>query len=432
MFTHFKQLTWKASLFSTAMSLLTFTVVLAASGDLDTTFDTDGRVTTDIGVGSFDSITGIAIQPDGKIVVSGISNDNFVLARYNLDGALDSTFSFDGKQITNFGGIDGTEDVAIQSNGKIVVTGTRCLGAGWPNGNCDTAIARYNPGGALDTTFSGDGKLTTDFGGGTNGTWSGVAIRPDGKITVAGYMRNGSNFDFAVYRYNANGTLDTTFSGDGMVNVGFSSGPEDLATDLVLQPNGKIVVGGVSCDDVAFNNCDFAVIRLNTNGSLDTTFSSDGRQVINFGGVVDLPDGIALQSDGKIVLAGFKETPTESYFALARLNTDGTLDTTFKGTGKVITGFGAGSGAHGHDIRIQSDGKILVVGLAKGNFAMARYNSDGGLDTAFSLDGRAMVNFGFDDVGWVIALQPSDGKYVLAGYIDDGTQRDFALARVLP
>ena len=434
MFTQFKHLAWKASLLATAMSLLVHTIALAAPGDLDPTFSGDGKVLTDISAGSIDSVGGMAIQPSGKIVIAGTSNDNIVSVRYNSNGALDATFSGDGKVITNFGGSESTEDVAIQSNGRIVVTGTSCLTGGWPDGDCDAVLARYNPNGSLDPTFSVDGKVRTDFGGGTNGTWSGLAVQGNGKIVVAGYMHNGANFDFVVYRYNADGALDTTFSGDGRVNIDFPSGPEDLATDLVLQ-SGKIVVGGVSCDSVGvpgpWENCDFAVLRLNPNGSLDTTFSGDGRQVINFGGS-DLPDGIALQASGKIVLAGNKVTPTESYFAVARLNVNGALDTTFNGTGKVVTSFGTGSGAQGRDVRIQADGKIIVVGHARGNFAAARYNTDGTLDTTFSADGRMSVNFGFEDAGWVIALQPSDGKYVLAGHRDDGTQRDFALARVLP
>lgn len=432
MFIFFKRLTWKASLLATVFSLL-FSVALAASGDLDTTFSGDGRVITDINAGSFDFAGGITVQSNGKITVAGASNDNFAVLRYLSNGTLDTLFSADGKVLTNFGGADGAEDLAIQSNGKIVVTGTSCLTGNWPDGDCDAVLARYNPNGALDTTFSVDGKLRTDFGGGTNGTWSGMAVGADGKITVAGYMHNGANFDFVVYRYTANGALDTTFSGDGMVNINFPTGPEDLATDLAIQ-SGKIVLGGVSCDVVGaapWQNCDFAVARLNANGSLDTTFSGDGRQVINFGGL-DLSDGIALQSDGKILLAGNKETPTDSFFALTRLNPNGALDPTFRGTGKVLTSFGAGSGAHGSDVRVQADGKILVVGRAKGNFALARYNTDGTLDTTFSGDGRVLVNFGFDDIGWVIGVQPSDGKYVLAGRRDDGTQSDVALARVLP
>lgn len=433
MFTRFKRLTWTASLLAAALSLLAFTVALAAPGDLDTTFSGDGRVVTDINAGSFDSVGGIAVQSNGKIVVVGTSNDNFAVVRYNSNGALDTTFSGDGKAFTNFGGVETTEDIAIQSDGKIVVTGTSCLTGSWPDGNCDVVVARYNSNGRLDTTFSGDGKLRTDVGGGTNGTWSGVAVQGNGKIVVAGYMHNGANFDFAVSRYTAKGALDTTFSSDGKVNIDFPSGPEDLATDLVLQ-SGKIVLGGVSCDVVGawpWQNCDFAVLRLNPNGSLDTTFSGDGRQIINFGGI-DLPDGITAQSDGKIVVAGYKETPTDSYFALTRLNANGTLDTTFKRTGKVTTAFGAGSGAHGRDVKLQADGKIIVVGHAKGNFAVARYNTNGTLDTTFSGNGRMSIDFGFNDFGWVIALQPSDGKYVLAGRLDDGTQMDFGLARILP
>src|SRR6185436_17620437 len=118
MLIYLKTVLYKAVLLSMVLGLLGFTIALAAPGGLDTTFDGDGRVTTDIAGGSFDSITGIAIQSDGKIVVSGISNDNFVLARYNLNGSPDTTLSGDGKLMTNFGGIDGTEDVAIQSNGK--------------------------------------------------------------------------------------------------------------------------------------------------------------------------------------------------------------------------------------------------------------------------------------------------------------------------
>jgi uncharacterized delta-60 repeat protein len=433
MVTKVKRLIWKAGLLATVLSLLAFSVVLAAPGDLDPTFSGDGKVLTDINAGSFDSVGGIAIQTNGKIIVVGSSNDNFAVVRYNSNGALDTTFSGDGKAFTNFGGAETGEDIAIQPNGKLVVTGTSCLTGSWPDGDCDVAIARYNQNGTLDLTFSTDGKLTTDFGNSTNGTWSGVAIRADGKIVVAGHMHNGANFDFAVYRYTANGEPDTTFSGDGMVNINFPSGPEDLATDLVLQ-SGKIVLGGVSCDVVGpwpWENCDFAVLRLNPNGTLDTTFSGDGRQIVNFG-AMDLPDGMALQSDGKILMAGYKETPTESYFVLARLNVNGALDTTFKGTGRVVTSFGAGSAAHGRDVRIQADGKIIVVGHARGNFALARYNTDGTLDTTFSGDGRAMVNFGFEDVGWVIALQPSDGKYVMAGRVDDGTQMDFGVSRVLP
>lgn len=242
---------------------------------------------------------------------------------------------------------------------------------------------------------------------------------------VNGWMWNGTNFDFAVYRYTSNGTLDTTFSGDGRVNVGFANGPQDMGNDLALQPDGKIVVSGHTCDTVEFENCDFAVLRLNANGSRDTTFSGDGRQTINFGGS-ESPEGIAVQPNGKIVVGGFKRDPT-SVFALVRLNSNGSLDTTFSGDGRLLTSFGPDAGAVCGDVRVQSNGKIVAAGEAGGDLALARYNANGALDTTFSTDGKVRVDFGSNDYHAKLALQ-SNGRHVLVG----SSQGDFALARVLP
>jgi uncharacterized delta-60 repeat protein len=417
--------TW---LIAVVSSLLIFTVAQAASGDLDTTFGTGGRVTTDVG-GSYQGVLGLAIQSDGKIVAVGNGNhagatpsDDFAVVRYKTNGSLDTTFSGDGKLTTNFGAYEQAQDVAIQPDGKIIVTGTHCLhNMGMWDASCDLAVARYKPNGALDPTFSGNGRLKTSYGG-WNGTWGGVAIQSDGKIVISGFMDNGSNMDFAVYRYNANGTLDTTFSGDGRQHIDF--GKTDMGDDLVLQPDGKIVISGITCD--GFSNCDFAVARLEANGVLDITFSGDGKQVIIYGGN-DLSESIALAPGGKIVLSGSKATPSASYFALARLNPNGSLDTTFNGTSKVLTSFGPGTSTAGCDMLVRSNGKIVVNGSAGGNFAMARYNANGSLDTTFSSDGKVIINFGYDDSGMEIALQ-TNGRYVLGGF----SNNQFALARVMP
>jgi uncharacterized delta-60 repeat protein len=427
-----KHVAWKAWLVSVVLSLLLFNVALAASGDLDPTFSGDGKVTTDISGGKYDAIIGIALQTNGKIVAAGyrispVTGNDFALARYNPNGSLDATFSGDGKLLTDFGAMDRAEDVAIQSDGKIVVAGLRCLEPEEPGGNCDVALARYKANGALDPTFSGDGKVQTDFDGASNGSWGGLAIQPDGKIVVSGWMWNGADFDFAIFRYNSNGALDTTFSGDGKVNVNFGSGPQDWADDITLQSNGKILVSGPSCDNLNFENCDFAVARLNTNGALDTTFSGDGRQSINFGGN-DSTDGIAVQPNGRILLAGFRNSATSGSCALARLNPNGSLDKTFSGDGKVVTSFGPGVNSSCNKVRVQLNGKIVVVGAAGGDFALVRYNANGSLDKTFSTDGMARVDFGGDDdTGFKLAVQ-SNGRYVLAGQ----SQGDFALARVLP
>ena len=431
MFAQFKRLTWKAGLLAMVVSMLAFTIALAAPGDLDTTFSGDGKVTTDIGGGREDSIREIALQANGKIVVVGWRNDpvranDFAVARYNPNGSLDTTFSGDGKLLTNFGAVDMAEDVAIQPDGKIVVGGMRCLEGSFPDLQCDVAIARYNANGALDTTFSGDGKVITDFGGLSNGFWGGLAIQTDGKIVMSGWIWNGVHSDFVVYRYNPNGALDPTFSGDGRARVNFGAGPVDWANDLALQANGKILVSGFACDNLSFENCDFAIARLNTNGALDTTFSVDGKQLINFG-ANDFSDSIAVQANGRIILSGSKNSVSSGSFALARLNSNGNLDTSFSTNGKVVTSFGSGVSSGGSDVRVQSDGKIVAMGAADGDFALVRYNINGTLDLTFSTDGRVRVDFGSVDEGQKLVLQ-SNGRYVLAG----STQGDFALARVLP
>jgi uncharacterized delta-60 repeat protein len=438
MFAQFKYLTWKASLIATVMGLLGFTIALAASGDLDTTFDGDGRVTSFVvpsDPGRSDQIEGIAIQPDGKIIVAGNSfvsspsNSDFALVRFNSNGSLDTTFSGDGRLLTNFGNLDYAFDVALQSNGKIVAAGQKCV-----SGLCDVAIARYNPNGTLDVTFSGDGKQISDFGGRNNGSFGGLAIQSNGKIVVAGYLHKGTDTDFAVYRYLPDGTLDTAFSGDGRVNFGFGAGRQDVAQDLVIQGDGKILVAGYS-GDASSSNKNFAIARLNANGSLDTTFSGDGRNMTNFGGE-DLGMGIALQPNGKILVAG--EQSTGDLIALARYNPNGNLDATFNGTGRKSFAMIAGKPSSGRDVVVQSDGKIVVIGFVGADtsidFALARLNSSGSFDTTFSGNGKVTVDFaGGDDFGLGLAVQPSDGRYVLAGYtIDSAFQSDFALARVLP
>jgi uncharacterized delta-60 repeat protein len=438
MFAQFKRLTWKAGLLATALSLLAVTIALAASGDLDTTFDGDGWVITDVNAvnpGRAETAFGMAIQPNGKIVVVGQSvlpsttTSDFALARYNPDGSLDATFSGDGRHITNLGGEDSARGVAIQSNGKIVVAGDKCNSS---TGVCQLAVVRYNAGGSLDTTFNITGKKFISFPGpGGVGSTGGLAIQSNGRIVVGAGVSNGTDGDFAVYRLNADGSLDTTFSGDGLQTIGFGSGSEDgggWGSELAIQADGKIVVSGA-----AGNN--FAVARLNRNGTLDTTFSSDGRQTANFGAAA-YAFALALQSDGKIVLIGSKTISTEAYFALARFNADGSLDTTFNGTGRKVTNIPGSQHENARGVVIQPDGKIVLAGWADTNvsrdFAIVRYNSNGSPDATFSGDGIATFDFGGQlEFARPIALD-GNGKYVLAGLTDDGTQRDFALARVLP
>jgi uncharacterized delta-60 repeat protein len=308
--------------------------------------------------------------------------------------------------------------VALQSDGKIVVAGSSHNGS-----TDDFAVARYNHNGSLDTTFDSDGKVTTAISSFNEGAYA-VALQSDGKIIAAGY----SNGAFALVRYNNNGSLDTTFDNDGKVTTAIGSG--DLGFAVALQPDGKIVVAGASFNGI---EDDFALARYKSNGSLDTTFDSDGKVTTHFGSV-DNGRALAIQPDGKIVVAGFTvKSMTNNDFALARYNSNGSLDTTFDTDGKVTSEFGNSENALA--MALQSDGKIIVAGTSynnssgEGDFILTRYNSNASLDTTFDTDGIVTTSIGNEyDFGRAVAIQ-ADGKIIVAGEVIDGTQDDFALVR---
>jgi uncharacterized delta-60 repeat protein len=442
---------WRVGSIATILSLLFFSIALAASGDLDTTFSADGMQNTDFGGSKRDTAYAVAIQPDGKIVAVGYHDTqaaaglDFAVARYNPGGALNAAFSGDGRQTTGFGpgSADRAQAVAIQPNGKIVVAGNAGCNADFSAG-CKVALARYNANGNLDTTFSGDGKQTATVGALSTQNWGGLAIQPDGKILVPailGLSAANGTADFAVLRFNANGSLDTTFSGDGKARFGFGAGRDDGAVDLALLPNGKIVVAGWS-ENPTDTVCSMAVARLTGAGALDTSFSGDGKQAVNFGGVTCFLNngGVAIDGNGRIVLAGYKADmgAGNSRIALARLTSTGALDTTFNGTGKKVTDL-PGDFEAADEVRIVGT-KIVVAGrghpasTSSGpqDYALLRYNANGSLDTTFSGDGFAVFDFwGGFDVARGMAVD-GNGKYVLAGQVNLNNQDDFGVMRVLP
>jgi uncharacterized delta-60 repeat protein len=423
---------------ATIASLLCFSLALAASGGLDPSFHGNGKLKMDIIAGQYNDARAVAIQPDGKIVAVGdtdpsATNFHIAIARFTTKGALDITFNGTGKKVTDLGGIDQGLGVVIdKSTGKIIVAGQKCSSDG---STCDVAVLRYTKNGSLDTSFRGSGYRIDDYGGGDNGSYGAVALQSDGKIVVGGYMYNttSKNYDFAIYRYTSMGALDTTFNGTGKKAIPFAAGKNDFIFGLVIQPaDGKIIVAGDTCDS-NYTNCDFALARLNPNGSLDTSFNKTGKQTTDLGGN-DIASGIALQSNGKIVLAGQKGTATSTNFALARYNTNGNLDTSFAGTGKKVFDFsGSGKANRALAVSIQpTTGKIVACGSSNGNFALARLTSAGALDTTFNSTGKVSIDFGGNDSCRGLAIQPAAGKYVLAGYTDDGTKQHWALAMVLP
>jgi len=397
----------------------------AADGDLDTSFDTDGKQTTAIGPRSSEA-NSVVVQNDGKIVVVGYSqngsNNDFAVVRYNTDGSLDTTFDSDGKQTTDISGNDVASSVVVQSDGKIVAAGYATIAT-----KRQFAVVRYSTDGSLDTTFSGDGKQTTALGSARDESFS-IVLQSDGKIVAAGYSDNGSNYDFAVVRYNIDGSLDTTFDTDGKQTTAIGSG-NDVAYSVVLQSNGKIVAAGYSRTG---SNDGFAVVRYNTDGSLDTTFDSDGKQTTDLGsGAASY--SVVVQSDDKIVVAGYYNNVGNADFAVVRYNADGSLDTTFDSDGKQTTAIGSGADV-GRSVALQSDGKIVIAGYSNNgvndDFAVVRYNNDGSLDTSFDVDGKKTIAIGSgNEVAYSVTVQ-SDGKIVAAGYATSAVYNEFAVIRL--
>ncbi len=375
----------------------------AAQGDLDLTFGGTGKVTTSIGNQESDA-KGVAIDSEGRIVVAGrsVNNDNadFAVVRYTTDGSLDTTFNGTGKVTTEMGGsFDCASSVVIQSDGKILVAG-QTEGA---SGRSVFAVARYNGDGSLDTTLSGTGKLTTAVGFGSYGI--SIALQTDGKFVVAGHSAaEGGPMGFAIVRYNANGSLDTTFNGTGKAVTNIAT--QDICRSLAIQTDGKILVVGDVFD--SSNYVGIALVRFNADGSLDTSFNGDGHVMI----LGASGSSMVLQHDGKIVVATGN--------TLLRYNPTGSLDTSFNGV--LTPGDGTSS------VAVQKDGKLLVGGRSGGDFLIERHNIDGSLDIIFHGSGKVTTDFGGSDVCVSVAIG-SDWKIVLAGYSDFGGRERFAVAR---
>lgn len=383
---------------------------MAAPGDLDPSFDGNGKKT--INFGGIDSANAVLVQSNGRIVVAGdgAAANSFCVARLRANGAFDTTFGSGGRRTIDFGGDSGSLlGAALQPDGRIVLAGRSDL---------QVAVARLNPSGSLDTTFSGDGKKLFSWGGFSEAT--SVLVLPNGKILLAGFFGpEGGNIQVA--RLNANGALDNTFGTGGKAPVDF--GGDDFGLAMARQANGRIVVAGQS--RVTGQSVGSAVVtRLRASGTLDPDFGGNGR--------VTLPgDGIAravlVQPDRQIVVAG--NASGSAMMTVTRLNPNGSLDATFDGDGTATIDFGATADLAGGAVR-QPDGKIVVAGStqAAGDVAVGRLNANGSPDTTFGAAGKATVNFGAATFGFAVALQPN-GRIVVAGQRTAGN--DFAVARLL-
>jgi uncharacterized delta-60 repeat protein len=415
-----------------------------SAGDLDPTFGSGG-----IAVASFARTyshpEAVALQPDGKIVVAGWTPStangdglSFALARFNVDGSLDPGFGSTGKVITDIPGYPYAEAdaIALQANGQIVV-------AGWANtsfgGSASTfALARYNGDGSLDTSFGTNGRLTTNFTAGGQASAQGVVVQADGKIVAAGSASApGGPMTFALARYNADGTLDSTFGVGGKVITAPVAGNPAWINDLALQPDGKIVVAGSSQDPKNARISSFALARYNADGSVDTSFGSGGSVLVGQFGPYYFSElsarNVFVQTDGRIVAVGEAVMadpfliPNPSAPFVQRYHSDGSPDTTF-GQGSF-----ANEGIQPAGALLQPDSKIVVSGSYQNSwdYALApqpppgfdntvypyllRSDASDNPDSTFGAGGQVSVTLSISG-NHSLALQ-ADGKIVQVGVI---------------
>jgi len=390
----------------------------AAPGDLDPSFSGDGKQTLDFG--GNDRATHVVVTPDGRLVVVGatdaIGGGDFAVGRVTAGGEPDGTFGSGGKATS--GTAPAVNDVG---GGVVVLPDESVLVAGFGGAGQDFVVKRLGADGALADT------KTFDFGG--SETVTAMVAQPDGKLVLVGSTSATGGGDFAILRLNADLTPDTSFDTDGKQTVDFG-GAADSANAVAIQPDGRIVVAG-QANGV---NGDVGLTRLNADGSIDTSFApaSNGKATVDFGGA-DVANGVAVQSDGKIVLAGTTSAAGAGDVAVARLDAAGALDPGFSGDGKLTLGNALASDS-GLALAIQQNGRIVVLAqgdsAAKGDFELFRLATDGGADASFGSGGTRNVDFGGAEFDGDVVIQP-DGKIVIAGSTDANPGGyDIALARI--
>ncbi len=409
-------------------------IALAAPGDLDSTFSGDGRAT--VNFGGNDTIfyaADVATTPDGGSVMAGTTRADFgqpfgiAVAKLRSDGTLDPSFSGDGKVIIPRGISSYAYAVAVQPDGKIIVSGTHDE----QGGSEFFDIVRINADGTLDPSFGGGGFRSISFNTPLEEAYD-VTVAPDGKILAAGYAGtfippNGNqpgfaDYDLAVVRLNPNGVPDTTFSGDGVAKP-LSTNSEE-AHAIAVQPDGDILVAGEKNDEMA-------VTRLNNDGTIDSDFGTAGQATPDFPNTSDsAATGIALQPDGRIMLAGYASPGGDYDLAVARIDSGGGLDPNFSDDGKVVSDFG-GSDEQANSVALQTNGKVVVGGYGgdDSDLIALRFYANGVPDPDFGGgDGVVTVEFASDsDYGGDVAIQP-DGPILLSGVT--GNNDDFAIARL--
>ncbi len=397
--------------------------LLSAVGSLDQSFGNNGMAVVDFGTEAY--AAQVAIQADGKIVAVGgtktastPAGDDWSIARLNIDGSLDTSFASDGKMLIDFDGdYDEAFTVLIQSDNKILIGGDVTI-----DGDQNGAILRLNPDGSRDATFGDNGLVIVNYYSSSDSGRSADTIRQlrfdaQGRIVAAGTAASGTGDQFAVARFNADGSPDLTFGSGGRMTTAFQgTSSNDQVQGMVIGPDGKMVVVG---QRAISSQTDWAIMRVNPNGSLDSTFGTGGRVTYDWYGGSDMAWGVALTGGGKILVTGEVTKSGQYAIGLAQFNSNGTFDTSFggDGTGRVLNDHNPSQPDVPRDVLVQPDGRILVIGrLFNGtsDAGIIRYTAAGVADTSFHPNGETWTDYqGNFDTAEGLALDPA-GRIVVA------------------
>lgn len=432
-----------------SLALIAQSPAAAADGDLDTSFSADGWIVVDSHASGEDGINDVTIDSSGNVITGGWWNNNgepnkysWQMLRYTAAGTCTDALRFDGNCGTGqyfSSKTDVETEIMIDANGKYVHVGYADANAGTDydcvvyrtksTNNWKNTASAFSDG--KDTSFSGDGKFVATFSS-TKHEWCRAgAIDANGKIVIAGYLKNtNTDYDAIIGRINADGTWDTSFSSDGKYQLSFDQ--DDLFQDIAIQSDGKIVAVGTS--DWGHTEGDLLVARFTTAGALDTTFGGgDGWVRTDFSNQ-DRGFGVEIQSNGKIIVVGSCDNTSDGL--VARFTTAGALDTTFSGDGKICQDHGGNTELF-RDVIIQADGKIFAAGNSNhsGNdkdVSVARFTTSGALDSTFSGDGLATYDGGNnDDEKTYSVVQASNGNMLLAGSVIQSSDADNFLVQIV-
>ena len=389
-----------------------------------------GKLITAIGPRA-DVASAIAVQPDGGVLVAGFCQDIGLCAvRYAADGALDPSFGGNGKlpQVFVPNAANVAPSLALLPSGKFLIAAT-CFDLA----DNDFCVQRFNADGSIDSSFGNSGATITPIGAGDDRARA-MLTQPDGKIVVAGTCSNGVDSDFCAARYLPNGTLDTIFGSGGKVITAFSNG-DDVVNAAALQPDGKLVLAGYCNNGTTDDVC---ALRYQINGALDSGFGVNGKLITSLGSGYSDARVVALQPDGKLLISASCLTGSKNDFCLLRYLSNGTLDVGFGSGGTLVTPVDTGND-YATAMTLQPDGKLILAGHCEVggqfDFCAVRYTASAVLDTTFGTGGKLFTAISngatpatSNDILAAMALQP-DGKLLLAGYCRSGSFNKFCVAR---